>query len=194
MNSSTTGITKIIYPWEQNILISGNILNNKIVPITYKIQDLRENNKKGHMHIEYINNTPKIISAKPDPKDDTRRKTVPITLIKDSFDPVTSIIILGLLSHTNKNCDTTIPIFDGRRRFDLNYKSIEKIEHNYKCELKINRIAGYSKKELKKHPKNGTIFLTKLPGTKQFLFPSEVKIPLIIGSFFVKLNANLILP
>jgi len=164
------------------------------VPISYKIEDLRDSNKKGHMHIEYINNIPKIISAKPDPKDDTRRKSVPTSIIKDSFDPVTSIIVLGFLSHINKNCDTTIPIFDGRRRFDLIYKNIKKKEHNHQCNLKISRIAGYSKKELKKHPKNGAIILTKLPGTIQFLFPSEVRIPLTIGSFFVKLNANLILP
>ena len=59
--------------------------------------------------------------------------------------------------------------------------------------LLIKRIAGYSKKELKKHPKEGSITLIRLPGSNSFLFPSEVKIPLTIGSFLVKLNANLIM-
>ena len=191
MKSTTTGITKLIYPWVQTLSIKGKIHNNTLTPISYKINDLREKNKKGHMYINYFNSMPTIISALPDPKDDTRRKKVDYNLLENSIDPVTSIISLGVSSIND--CDILVPIFDGRRRFDLDYKTILSKTEYILCQLKIKRIAGYSEKELKKHPKEGTITLTKLPGSNSFLFPSEVKIPLTIGSFYVKLNAKLVL-
>jgi len=191
MKSTTTGITKLIYPWVQTVSVKGKIHNNTLTPISYKINDLREKNKKGHMYINYFNSMPTIISALPDPKDDTRRKKVDYNLLENSIDPVTSIISLGVSSIND--CDILVPIFDGRRRFDLDYKTILSKTEYILCQLKIKRIAGYSEKELKKHPKEGTITLTKLPGSNSFLFPSEVKIPLTIGSFYVKLNAKLVL-
>ena len=191
MKSTTSGITKLIYPWVQTISIKGKIYNKKLTPISYKINDLREKNKKGHMHINYVDNIPNIVSAEPDPLIDTRRKKVPYALLKNSIDPVTSIIYLGALSINN--CNIQIPIFDGRRRFDLKYEIIESKKEFFICQLNIKRIAGYSKKELKKHPKEGSITLIRLPGSNSFLFPSEVKIPLTIGSFYVKLSANLVL-
>ena len=60
------------------------------------------------------------------------------------------------------------------------------------CKLKIIRIAGYSKKELSKHPKEGMIKLKKLSNSI-FYFPVEVRIPLTIGSFYVNLTQNLVL-
>lgn len=191
MKSTTTGITKLIYPWVQTVSVKGKIHNNTLTPISYKINDLREKNKKGHMYINYFNSMPTIISALPDPKDDTRRKKVDYNLLENSMDPVTSIISLGVSSIND--CDILVPIFDGRRRFDLDYKTILSKTEYILCQLKIKRIAGYSEKELKKHPKEGTVTLTKLPGSNSFLFPSEVKIPLTIGSFYVKLNAKLVL-
>jgi len=191
MKSTTTGITKLIYPWVQTTSIKGEIHNKKLIPISYKINDYREKNKKGHVHIKYVNNIPIVMSALPDPTNDTRRKKIIHSLLKNSIDPVTSIISLGISSVNN--CNISIPVFDGRRRFDLEYKTIESKKESFICQLKIKRIAGYSNKELKKHPKEGIITLTKLPGEKTFLFPSEVKIPLTIGSFYVTLNANLVL-
>ena len=73
------------------------------------------------------------------------------------------------------------------------YNNIEKDENTLLCKLKIQRIAGYSKKELAKHPKSGEIKLSIIDKNNSFYFPVEVKVPLSIGSFFVTLNANLIM-
>ena len=192
MKSSTTGITKIIYPWVQTIAVTGKIVNGNLIPISYKIDDYRDDNKKGHMYINYTNNIPKIISAKPDALKDSRRQVVPHELTINSVDPVTSIIVLGTLSSLNE-CNTKIAIYDGRRRFNLKYNNVEKDENTLLCKLKIQRIAGYSKKELAKHPKSGEIKLSIIDKNNSFYFPVEVKVPLSIGSFFVTLNANLIM-
>jgi len=192
MESSTIGLTSIVYPWIQKISVSGNINNKNIMPISYKINDYRGADKKGHIYINYENKIPIIISSEPDALNDSRRQNVSNTLKINSFDPVTSIIVLSILSSKN-NCNTIIPVFDGRRRFDLEYRNIEKNDDMLLCNLNIKRIAGYSDKELKKHPKEGEIKLSLLDKHKSLFFPTEVKIPLTIGSFLVKLNANLIM-
>ncbi len=193
VNSTTTGITKLFYPWKQEIKILGQINNNIIEPSFYNISDIRDDNKYGHMHIIYKNGIPIIKSSNPDYKNDTRREKVSKKLLLNSLDPVNSLISLGLLINKSKNCDHEIKIFDGRRRFNLKYSLIEINTDTISCKLNIIRIAGYSKKELKKHPKEGIIILKKISNTHNIYFPIQVKIPLIIGSFFVNLKTNLIL-
>ena len=54
MESSTTGLTSIVYPWIQKISVSGNINNRNIMPISYTINDYRGADKKGHIYIMKI--------------------------------------------------------------------------------------------------------------------------------------------
>ena len=193
VNSTTTGITNFFYPWKQEIKILGQIHNDIVNPSYYKINDTRDDNKSGHMHIIYQNSLPIVKSSIPDHNNDTRREKVSEKLLLNSLDPATSIILLGLLSSQTNDCDHEIQIFDGRRRFDLKYSLIEIKKDMITCKLNIIRIAGYSKKELKKHPNEGIVVLKKLSNTDNFYFPTEVRIPLVIGSLFVNLNTNLIL-
>jgi len=190
--SNTSGITKLFYPWKQIIEASGSINNLIINPLIYKIKDIRESKETGFINIRYKNNLPIIESAFPHPNNDTRREQVSKELLKNTFDPVNSILALGLLSANNNSCNHTINVFDGRRRFNLEYKIIEQNKEELICKLKIIRIAGYSKKELSKHPKEGTVKLKKLSNSI-FYFPVEVIIPLTIGSFYVNLTQNLVL-
>ena len=190
--STTSGITKLFYPWKQTIIVSGLINKFNIKPSFYNIQDKRENKETGYINIKYQNNYPKIIDAYPDPNMDTRRKKVSDNLLKETLDPVNSIIALGLKITKDNSCNQIINVFDGRRRFDLKFIQIEKNKNELKCKLRIVRIAGYSKKELKKHPREGIIILKKLSKYNLY-FPTEVKIPLTIGSFYVTLSDNLLL-
>jgi len=191
--SNTTGITKLFYPWKQIIEISGSFKNFTVKPLIYNISDIRENKEPGFINIKYLNNYPVIVDAHPKPENDTRRETVPKHLLKDTIDPVNSIIYIGFLSASNDSCNHTINVFDGRRRFNLEFIEIDKNNNELICKLKIIRIAGYSKKELSKHPKEGNIILNKLSNIENFYFPKEVKIPLSIGSFYVNLTENYVL-
>ena len=190
--SNTSGITKLLYPWKQVIEVAGSINNFIITPLIYKIKDIRENKETGFINIKYKNNLPIVESAFPHPSNDTRREQVSQELLINTFDPVNSILALGILSANNNSCNHTISVFDGRRRFNLAYKTIEKNKDELICKLQIIRIAGYSKKELSKHPKEGMIKLKKLSNSI-FYFPVEVRIPLTIGSFYVNLTQNLVL-
>jgi hypothetical protein len=190
--SNTSGITKLFYPWKQVIEVAGSINNFIITPLIYKIKDIRENKENGFINIKYKNNLPIVKSAFPHPNNDTRREQVSQELLINTLDPVNSILALGILSAKNNSCNHTINVFDGRRRFNLVYKTIEQNKDELICKLKIIRIAGYSKKELSKHPKEGMIKLKKLSNSI-FYFPVEVRIPLKIGSFYVNLTQNLVL-
>ena len=56
-----------------------------------------------------------------------------IHLLKDTIDPVNSIIYIGFLSASNDSCNHTINVFDGRRRFNLEF--IEIARKGYKKTL-----------------------------------------------------------
>ena len=164
VNSTTTGITKLFYPWKQEIEILGQINNNIIEPSFYNISDIRDDNKYGYMHIIYKNSIPIIKSSNPDYKNDTRRENVSKKLLLNSLDPVNSLISLGLLINKSKNCDHEIKIFDGRRRYNLSTKELEKkylnndrprsfVGNTIICGIKITPIGGH-RRESKWKPKN----------------------------------------
>ncbi len=54
-----------------------------------------------------------------EPERNDRNATVPPELLEESLDPLSSLIaIINTVSESGE-CDTTVPVFDGSRRFDL---------------------------------------------------------------------------
>ena len=52
--------------------------------------------------------------------------TVPKSTLKNVIDPITAIIRVIEKINKNKPCDTKLRIFDGRRRYNLSTKELEK--------------------------------------------------------------------
>ncbi|WP_029013802.1 DUF3108 domain-containing protein [Niveispirillum irakense] len=62
---------------------------------------------------------PQITLAEPVPEKD--REPVPEELRKDTLDPVSAIVaVLDQVQRTG-NCDLTVPVYDGRQRYDLEF-------------------------------------------------------------------------
>ena len=159
--SNTTGITKLFYPWKQIIEISGSFKNFIVKPLIYNISDIRENKELGFINIKYQNSYPVIVDAHPKPENDTRRETVPKHLLKDTIDPVNSIIYIGFLSASNDSCNHIINVFDGRRRFNLEFIEIgrkgykktlsdEDIRNGLYFKLQLNDLRANLKKQFVK--------------------------------------------
>ena len=203
INAKTSGITKLFFPWKQTIIARSIIKNESITPEFYRVDDLRENIKKGHMEIIFNNKIASVNSSDPPVKNDTRRKQVDEELKIDVLDPANAIIAIGYLNIIYGNCNHVIPTFDGRRRFDLHIEEIgieelkssvftDSYGESLKCKIKIKRIAGYSKKELKKHPTHGFVWFQTLPNSKKMMFPVKVQLPIGAGSFMAHLSINLV--
>ena len=65
------------------------------------------------MEIDFKNIPPKIISAQPDPREDDRR-TMSDSILSKTSDPVAGIFNLAL-----EQCNNTVKVFDGKRRYNI---------------------------------------------------------------------------
>ena len=201
IKAETVGITKLFFPWEQTIVVEALLLQKEIRPTFYRVDDLREKTKKGHMELTFKNGLAEVTSAMPSIISDRRRKPVPKELIENVLDPASAIIAIGYMSGITNNCDHKIKIFDGRRRFNLFTEDmgIEELAPSIftdssgkalKCKFFIKKIAGYSDKELKKHPKSGYIWLQKLQNSNIMMFPVKVQMAIGKGYFVAHLSVK----
>ena len=201
IKAETVGITKLFFPWEQTIVVEALLLQKEIRPNFYRVDDLREKTKKGHMELTFKNGLAEVTSAMPSIISDSRRKPVPKELIKNVLDPASAIIALGYMSGIANNCNHKIKVFDGRRRFNLFTEDmgIEELTPSVftdssgealKCKFFIKKIAGYSDKELKKHPKSGYIWLQKLQNSNIMMFPVKVQMAIGKGHFVTHLSVK----
>ena len=189
--AQTIGITDLFFGWKQNIQIKGRIIDEDIFPLMYSNRDFRKN-KQGHMTLIYKNNLPFIKSAQPDPRNDKRRKVSKIELL-NTLDPASAILSIGLFLKNKKKCNISKPIFDGKRRYNivLKYMGLEKIidsnkldnKSTYmKCSFSIQKISGYTKKELKKYPSEGILWYNSEIQTN-IKIPDKIMINTIYGKY-----------
>ncbi len=187
-NANTIGIFSLLANWKQETQVFAKIEKKQLVSKEYKTEDQR-NNKKGHMHIIFSKYIPHIISAQPNPEKDERRKILNKELLNNTNDPITGILNIGF----NNKCKKISKIFDGKRRYNIITKNLgeDNIYKNdffdsdikvIKCLFDIEKIAGYTKKEIKKYPTKGIIWLKKYEDFNVYL-PAKIEIASYWGSF-----------
>jgi hypothetical protein len=185
--AKTVGVFSLISEWKQTLSINALLINNKLKSQQYRSDDSR-GNKKGHMYLNFENDIPKIISAQPDPREDNRREKINKNLLKNTIDPISGVLNLGL----DGNCNQKEIIFDGKRRYMINASFIEEeiIKKNQffaedfnsiKCVFSIKKLEGYTEKEKKRYPGNGYIWYKKVG--KDLFFPARIAIDTRWGEF-----------
>ena len=185
--AQTVGVFSLIYEWKQTLNIDALLTNNKLKSQQYKSNDSR-GKKKGHMYLNFENEVPKIVSAQPDPREDDRREKINKNLLKNTIDPISGVLNIGL----DGNCNHEEIIFDGKRRYIINASFIEEeiIKQNHffkedynslKCVFNIKKLEGYTEKEKKRYPVNGYIWYKKVG--KNLFFPAKITISTRWGEF-----------
>lgn len=185
--AQTVGVFSLISEWKQTLRINALLINNKLKSQQYRSDDSR-GKKKGHMYLNFENEIPKIISAQPDPREDDRRKKINKNLLKNTIDPISGVLNIGL----DGNCNHKEIIFDGKRRYMINasFKEEEVIKKNHffsenfnsiKCVFSIKKLEGYTEKEKKRYPGNGYIWYKKVG--KGLFFPAKIAIDTRWGKF-----------
>ena len=185
--AQTVGVFSLISKWKQTLSINALLINNKLKSKQYRSDDSR-GRKKGHMYLSFASEIPKIVSAKPDPRENNRREKINKNLLKNTIDPISGVLNLGL----DGNCNHKEIIFDGKRRYMINSSFIEKekIKQNQfyseefnsiKCVFSIKKLEGYTEKEKKRYPSNGYIWYKKVG--KDLFFPAKIVIYTRWGEF-----------
>lgn len=160
IKATTAGAIGKVMPWAVRIASKGNVSNDTLQPVEH----VQNNNFQGKDrsvtlsydgHGGFLNRT-----VKPDANED-QRDQVPADLTRDTLDIVSGVLQgLRTVDRTGK-CDSKVPVFDGRRRFDLVFSDDghETLESSgvavysgdaLKCGVKVEPVAGFWRKNQRK--------------------------------------------
>jgi hypothetical protein len=169
IRARTTGMIGWMFPWVIGVSSNGNITDGRLQPVRHE-QTSNFQGKDRSVFLEYDGHGGFLARrVVPDPHED-QREEVPAAMTRDTLD-IISAVLAGL--HTvdrTGSCNGRVPVFDGRRRFDLLYSDNgrEHIDPNeilgygggeaLRCAIRVEPIAGYWRKNQQKfftHKVNG---------------------------------------
>jgi hypothetical protein len=155
----TTGFVNAFWGAIIDASSSGQVGAHSLSPEVYDSYYRRSDTKKERVKVTFTaNGLPTTVA---DPPYNTKKYPVTDEQKKDTFDPLSavSVMLAGLKEDAAKPCSSVIPVFDGRRRYDieLNYIRDEPVKLDnglwngkaHLCQVHYNQIAGYKPKILK---------------------------------------------
>lgn len=151
VQGSTYGLWYRLAPWHTTLEAEGSIKRDHFVPSAFHTRDLW--GKKPHATDMRFTGNGNIKTEFQPPRNDDGQQAVSDDLKRGALDPVTAL--LQMLAHvaTEEDCDIKVPVYDGKRRFDLDGidKGVEQIDEEdygvYKgparvCDVNFTMIAG----------------------------------------------------
>jgi hypothetical protein len=207
-SARVTGIAKLVSRGHGTVSAKGALIDGHLSPSAYMTNSESEK-KKEDIRIAFANAAVSSFSVVPPTKPSKDR--IPLTENDRTgvVDPMTAAIISvpgngDLLSPDN--CKRTIPIFDGRQRYDLvfSYERTDNAKdikgYNGKllvCRVDYRPIAGYKPDKLSvkymQDNKNIFVWLAPVAGTR-VLFPARVSIVTLVGIVVVQAESFEISP
>ncbi|MDC3143825.1 DUF3108 domain-containing protein [Pelagibacteraceae bacterium] len=135
-------LIQLISPTKGIGKINGNHINSKLIPENYNYTYERKGKIKS-TNIEFLDSD--VINSEVIPPFE-KSKLTPVTdaMLRNVIDPSTGIILMGDY-HLNENCSIDYRIFDGKRRYNLIYTSIEEKDSYKVCTLKRQKLGGFKK-------------------------------------------------
>ena len=137
---ASENLVNIVTSISGNGNVKGKVKNLSLYPKDYQYEYTKKKKYKNTQILFYNSN---VSSSSTIPKFD-KNKLTPITddMLNDVIDPVTAIIYLGNYT-LNKECTNSYRIFDGKRRYNLNYTN-KFIKGDYTiCRLTQKKIGGF---------------------------------------------------
>jgi hypothetical protein len=193
----TTGLLSVFASGQGSSASRGRVRNGNLLPASYA-SNLSTDHKTEEMRITLVNGTVKEVGIDPMPPPQPERIPVTDAHRRGVIDPMT-----GVLVRVNGNadplspeaCNRSVPVFDGRMRFDLklSFKRMAEVraEKGYQgpavvCAVMFSPVAGYipdrpAIKYLMKL-RDMEVWFAPLAGTRVLVpFRFEVPTPLGLG-------------
>ena len=162
--------TKLIDFFDDKIsngYIKGLIINEEIHPQIYFYQSKKDNFERS-IKFNYLDG--KITDINIEPKyDDSKITKVTNKMISESIDPVTMFYLITNYNHI-KDCNFTLNIYDGKRRYDLIFSNPIKDEQFFICTITHKKIAGYKHEKIAKDEKYISDLKFKLNPNGKYMF------------------------
>jgi hypothetical protein len=173
----------------------GSVVNGQLVPASF-VMNIASSRRASEVRIALKDGAVKELSVSPPIEPDPERVPLRETHRRGVTDPMTATLIRVASNGdplTPGSCERTVPVFDGRMRFDLRlaYKRMERVQaaKGYAgpalvCAIYFSPIAGHSPdRSAIKHLKElreMEIWLVPIAGTS-VLMPFRVAVPTPFG-------------
>ena len=150
----TEGMVDWLVGWRSFTTVDGALRGTETRPEDYHAINLFRG-RRSIVSMRYTPDGSVEATADPPPGDD--RDPVSEEQRRSSVDTLTAGLVLGRLLASGQPCTGRIPIFDGRRRYDLVMedggqapvklpKALPAVGAGHACWFRIHRIAGFKKK------------------------------------------------
>jgi hypothetical protein len=145
------GLIDTLIRFRSNSFSEGHVNNNIVSPARHEAHNMWRGDPRSVV-IKYNGNGPENVKVQPLPEDDDR---LPVneSMKVSTVDALSAALVTSLsaMSKTDR-CNTSVPIFDGRRRYNIHVEGEvdQEIEGplysgpTFRCKLSIERIAGHS--------------------------------------------------
>jgi hypothetical protein len=152
----TRGMVGWLYTWEMKLAAEGLDHNGRIEPRRYVVESDWQRNPRT-LDLRFADDGRYHLQQDPPPQPDPDIEGgLPETLPAGTVDPLSLAVAASRTLAENGRCDQTVPVFDGRRRFDLMVKQVDQATlppNDYsiyqgpavRCSFSMKRISGFRK-------------------------------------------------
>jgi Protein of unknown function (DUF3108) len=155
----TSGVVNAFWQSEIQATASGRLGAKGFTPSLYDSFDTGHAGKKQQVSLTYDGSGPPRLFS--DPAYSTTGFEVKPDDTRNTLDPLSAVtfIFSGMGTTANNPCSVTTPVFDGRRRYDIEMSKIRDVDikmdnglytgKGVECEVRYHQIAGFRPRVLK---------------------------------------------
>jgi hypothetical protein len=182
----TDGIANTLWKSTIQATSSGKLTGKSLSPSLYDSFTIRRDGQKQQVSLTYAGNAPKLFA---EPAYNVTQWPVKPEDQKNTFDPLSAVmsIVSGSLAQGSNPCSVTAPVFDGRRRYNVEMKKVRDIDikldnglftgKGMLCQLKYVQVAGFRPtliRDKDKYPVINAWFTTVKGGNRDYTVPVRV--------------------
>ncbi len=182
----TDGVANAFWKATIQATSSGKLAGKTLTPALYDSFTIRRDGTKQQVSLTYGNAMPRLFA---EPAYDTAQWPVKPEDQRNTFDPLTAVmsIVSGSLAQAGNPCGLTAPVFDGRRRYNVEIKKVRDINikldngqfqgKGMLCQLKYVQVAGFRPTVLRdkdRYPLINVWMTTVKGGTREYTVPVRV--------------------
>lgn len=171
-------LSGVLFEWDGVTKSSGKVTSKGPRPTQFSF-DYKSSKKREQINMRFTKNTVSQVIANPPRQPSKSRIPVKNGHLRNVVDPMSALMLFtakgAQLKDGRAACNRTIPVFDGKQRFDLHfsYKRTARIPrqgtqfagHAYVCKITYKPIAGHKPSE------KGTKYMAKNKGIEVWLRP-----------------------
>jgi hypothetical protein len=163
----TSGIVSVFWQAKIEASSSGQVAEHALAPAVYDSFYQRGTTNKERVKVTFTGDDPKVEA---DPPYDLTQNPVSTAQKKEALDPLSAVtlILAGIKADSTNPCGTVAPVFDGRRRYNIEFTYVKDEKPDidtalgkgkaHLCEMRYHQIAGFKPKIMKEGKSFPTIY------------------------------------